>query len=185
MGMQQIETSYNTNTSSNQGFNQGSALQIRLETSQIIENVEMFLRGAIIIVEQDEKGRISTKRVDRGLKKANDLGIQTILNYLQLILNPQVVQGNFPVDSPGHSTAYEDYIYDKRVDLTEMLVLNCYNWEIMDEDIDGIIDSVMSIITPFMTRLIDNKERESYETTIKHSESNTLREGEKGTKLFG
>jgi len=179
----ELESSYNTTTESNKYYQSATALQIRLETSQMIENIEMFLRGAIIVVEQDEKtGKIKTRRVNRGQAKANDLGIQSILNWIQLILNPQVVQGNFPVDSPSHSTMYEEYIYNVRVDLTSMIVINCYNWKIIDEDIEMIIDSIMNAIEPFMTRLIDNKERESYVDTIKHVENNSVKEG-KGSNM--
>ena len=183
--MTELESSYNTSTSSNKGYNASTALQIRLETTQLIENIEMFLRGALLVVEQDDNGRITTKKIERGMPKANDLGIQSILNWIQLILNPQIVQGNFPVDSPSHSSMYEDYIYNVRVDITSMIIINCYNWEIIDEDIEMIIDSIMNAIEPFMTRLIDNKERESYSDTIRHEEHSSMREGKESLKLFG
>lgn len=184
--MGELESSYNTTTRNNLGYNSASALQIRLETSQIIENVELFLKGVKLIISQDEHGKIKSKNVKIGTAKANELGIQSILNWLQLILNPQVVQGNFPVDSPSHSSMYEDYIYYVRIDLTTAIITNCYNWEIIDEDMDLIIDSIMNAIEPFMTRLIDNKERDSYESTIKHLENNSVREGKgEGFKLFG
>lgn len=181
---EKLESSYNVTTGTNKGYESASALQIRLDTAQIIENIEMFLRGTIITVEQDDKGRITTKREDIGKPKANALGIQSILNWVQLILNPQVVQGNFSVDGANHSTMYENYIYYGRIDLTTTLVVNCYNWCIMDEDIDLIVDSIMNAIEPFMTRLIDNKERESYEATLRHIEHNTMKQGKEGFKLF-
>ena len=184
--MTELESSYNTTTESNKYYQSATALQIRLETSQIIENVEMFLRGAIIVVKQDdETGKISTQRADRGQPKANDLGIQSLLNWLQLILNPQVVQGNFPVDSPSHSSMYEDYVYNVRIDLSSMIITNCYNWGIIDEDIEMLIDSIMNVVEPFMTRLIDNKERESYVDTIKHIESNSVKDNSKPSFMGG
>ena len=182
---EQIESSYNTTTANNRGYDSASALQIRLDTTTIIENVEMFLKGSKLTVYQDEKG-IHTKKVNTGTPKANDAGIQSILNWLQLILNPQVVQGNFPSDGKGHSPMYDDYIYWTRINLSNDVIENCYSWAVSDSDIDGIINSIMNIVEPFMTRLIDNKERESYEHTVKHLEHNTLREsGNGGLKLFG
>lgn len=182
---QPVESSYNTTTSTNRGFDSASALKIRLDASGIIENVELFLKGSKLMISQTDKGEIITNEISTGQKKANDIGIQSILNWLQLILNPQVVQGNFPIDSGGNSKMYEDYIYYVRVDLSTNIIANVYNWEIVDEDIDVIIDSIMNAIEPFMTRLIDNKERESYDQTVKHLEHNTLAAGKEGLRLFG
>lgn len=183
--MTDLETSYNSTTQNNKGFNTMNVLSIRLETSQLIENIEMFLRGSLIIIKQDEHGKITSQKVNRGEPKANDKGIQSILNWIQLILNPQVVQGNFAVDGPSHSTMYEEYIYHVRIDLTFMILINSYNWEISDEDIEMMVDSIMNAIEPFMTRLIDNKERESYSETIKHVESNNTKDSQSGGfKLF-
>ena len=178
--MSEVESSYNTTTSQNKYFTSASALQIRLETHHLIENIELFLRGAKIVITQDDQGRIESKQVSMGSAKANSRGIQSILNHVQLILNPQVVQGNFYIDGQGHSTMYEDYVFWARVELSRALVHNCYNWEIDEDDIDIMIDSIMAAIEPFMTRLIGNKERESYGETMKHMEHNTLKEGNKG-----
>jgi len=175
----EVESSYNTTTSNNKYFTSASALQIRLETSHLIENIELFLRGAKIVIQQDEKGRIQSRQVNMGMAKANAKGIQSILNHVQLVLNPQVVQGNFYVDGTGHSSMYEDYIYWARIELTKALIQNCYAWEVNEDDIDLIVDSIMAAIEPFMTRLIGNKERESYSDTLRHMEHNTLREGNK------
>ena len=108
-----------------------------------------------------------------GKPKANDEGIQSLLNWIRTIVNPQVVQGNFPTDSPSHSTMYENYVFWNRVDLAQMVVVNLYKWNLNTKDANVIIDSIMNMIEPFMTRLIDNKERESYEATIQHKESTT------------
>lgn len=179
MTSSEVESSYNTTTSQNKYFTSASALQIRLETNHLIENIELFLRGAKIVIQQDEKGRIASKQVSMGMAKANAKGIQSILNHVQLVLNPQVVQGNFYVDGAGHSSMYEDYIFWARIELTKALVHNCYAWEVSEDDIDLIVDSIMAAIEPFMTRLIGNKERESYSETMRHMEHNTLREGSK------
>lgn len=184
--MPEQESSLNTTTSLNKGYNVASALQVRLDSSQIIENVELFLRGTKLVVEQDPTtNKITTKRLPLGKAKANDIGVQSVLNWIQLILNPQIVQGNFPVDSPAHSTMYEDYIYYARIDFTEMLIINCYDWEICDNDINVIVDSIMNAVEPFMTRLIDNKERESYDSTLRHVETSSTKEGKEAFKLFG
>jgi len=80
---------------------------------------------------------------------------------------------------------FDMYVEDVHVDLVCFLVNNCYNWEIDDDDIDVVVDFIMKLVIPFMTRLIDNKERESYDNTIKSIEHNRITEQEGGFKLFG
>lgn len=183
MTTQQLESSYNVTNSTNQGFNSAPALKLRLDSTIIIENLELFLRCAKIITEKDEQGRIFQRMVTFGIPKANEIGISSILNEVQLILNPQVVQGNFPSDSPGHSSMYEDYIINLRIDLTCHITENCYNWGVLEGDINVIIDEIMNLIEPFMTRLIDNKERDSYANTIRHSEASQVRDLSQENKL--
>lgn len=186
--MDELESSYNTGFSSNnQFFNSANALQIRLDTQSVIENLEMFLKGTIMIYGKDEDGNLVTREQCKGKKRANDEGIQSILAYLSSKLNTQIVQGNFAADSAGYSEQYESYMYHLRTSFTYQVVLNAYNWEIADEDLEYIIDVVMDALEPFLTRLIGNKERESYTDTIRHVESNTTRDtqGKQGIKLFG
>jgi hypothetical protein len=173
MGDQPIEQSYNQATSiSSVAYAQASALQIRLSVTEIIENIEAFLTGTKTIVYRDPKtGQPVVKKETTKNRIATEDGIRKILNYVSAIVNPQVVQGNFPSDGAHHSTIYEGYIYEVHTELAVFLVNNQINWCIRDADLDVIIDFIMKLVIPFMTRLIDNKERESYETTLKHVEN--------------
>lgn len=165
---------------------QSSALQMRLDSSMIVENIELFLRGAKIVQTQDDEGKILDRMVSIGKPRANDSGIQAILNWSQLILNPQVVQGNFPIDGTGVSSKYEDFMYFFRIDLTYNILVNLYLWEVEEFDVPLIVDSICSAIEPFMTRLIGNLERTSYNETMRVMESNTMREqAPSGFRLFG
>src|SRR3972149_12010908 len=98
--MEEQETSFNTSTSNNAGYNMASALQIRLDSKSIIEDIEIFLRGVKTIITQDTSGNLKKTVVKYGKAKANDLGIQAVINYISAIINPQVVQGNFPSEAP-------------------------------------------------------------------------------------
>lgn len=183
--MQQLESSYNAQTAYNQHYQSASALQIRLETQQLMENIELFLKGEKVVVSQDENNKIITQKVSLGKRLANAQGVQSILNYISCIVNPQVVQGNFPSDGQGLSEMYYDYVEEVHVDFACNIVQNCYNWSIADEDLDVIIDFIMKLVIPFMTRLIDNEERKSYEATVKHIESSKISSAESGPKIFG
>jgi len=182
MANEQLESSYNLAT--NNGYQDSSALKIRLETKELIESIELFLKGSKLEVTQDEQGHIKTQEIWMGERKANEFGVQSILNYIGSIVNTQVVQGNFPSDSPGHSDMFDNYIEEINLSLINIIFTNCYNWEIKDDDISVIIDHIMALIYPFMTRLIDNLERESYEKTITHSESHSQQGQKNGFKLF-
>lgn len=176
--MMQQEDERNQNyVMANQGFNSASALQIRLNTQTIIDTIEMFLRGWKVINQDTEQGIISQK-VKVGKPKANDEGIQSILNFMTSIVNPQVVQGNFTDEQ------YNNYCADVHEEITTQLVLNCYDWNIKENDLESIIDFIMKIVVPFTSRLIDNKERDSYGNTIRTVESNTIQQKNSAFNLF-
>jgi len=166
-------------------YNDFNALKIRLDTTPIISDIELFLRGARIIIEKnDETGVIRSKKVPitkgQNQAKANDSGIHSILNWISATINSQTVQGNFPADNNGFSPKYDAYIYEYHIELTKQILLNSYNWEISEDEINGIVEFIMLLIIPFMSRLIDNKERESYAETFKTLESNTFTGGKNG-----
>lgn len=159
----------NTQGVMSRAYNDASALQIRLNTQTLIEDFELFLRGAKIEFTQDPVTmKTKARSVPIGRPKANDLGIQGILAFVSSIINAQSVQGNY------EDERYVDYIINARIDLTSNIVNNAYNWAVDDDDIDVIVDTALNVIEPFMSRLIDNLERDSYAQTIRHNEVNTL-----------
>jgi hypothetical protein len=58
-----------------------------------------------------------------------------------------------------------------RNELTKMIVINLYSWDVRTQDAESIIDFIMNLIEPFLSRLVDNKERESYASSLRVSES--------------
>lgn len=164
---------------SNQGYDAVSALQIRLDTAPILDNIEMFLRGERVIYKKGEDGSIIQDKLKLGEAKANELGIQSILTVLTGIINPQVVQGNF--DKP----TYYHFVETFHIDFATQVVANCRYWEIKENDMDMIVDFVMNIVSPFMSRVIDNKERDSYAATIRTSEVRSENAGGFKLPFFG
>jgi hypothetical protein len=148
-----------------------SAIKIRLDTENTLTKIEIFLRGQKINYYQDPTGEIVSQQVTFGSPKANEQGIQNILGYLQGIFNASVVQGNYKFQ--------EDYYNDMaqiREDLTETFMLNAQKWDLIETEMGGIVDMLMSMIKPFMSRLIDNKERESYNNTIRSVQSQNVKD---------
>ena len=155
-----------------------SVLKIRLENDYVLERVRIFLTGEISTVVYDDKGKpfINVRKIAE--RKCNDEGIQWILNYVENIINPSTVQGNFTFQQ------YENYIAESHDGLILNLMTNLDNWGINEDNYEAIIDTIMNLIQPFISRLVDNKERESYISTMSIKESNTIEQTPKGS-LFG
>jgi hypothetical protein len=145
----------NRNYYSNQNFNTANILATRLDTKPILDQIESYLRGEMI-VETVENGMPAYNRVKIGDPKCNQLGIQTIMAYAQSIINSAVVQGNIKQD------IWLQRNYWHRMELATAIVGSSEKFEIDDDDLNLMIDKVAFLIYFFTSRLIDNKERESY-----------------------
>lgn len=165
--------------SNNQGFTESNALQIRLNTEPILRNIEFYLRG----YEErlvDNKGEPEIRVVQVAEPKANSTGIHNIMAWVSSTFNTQVVQGNFK----DFEHLY-DYLADFRIDLTDYLMNNLYDWEIRLRDFEGIVDLIVQMNKLFLSRLVADGERRSYSNTIQHREtsSHSLDRGSNGFKL--
>jgi hypothetical protein len=163
------QTSDISNTSGQlASFATSDALRIRLDVSQLLQDIERDLRGEIIIITQDDSGNVSTKRQKVGKKKANDSGIQVIMKFLKSLVNTAGIQGNLTPE------AYETFLCNKHLEFSKRLWVNLYEYEIDYRDFDGIIEDCMSLVELVVSRTINNLERDSYNQTIKHSETATV-----------
>ncbi len=165
--------------SNNSGFQQASALQIRLDTSNVIRQVEMYLRGERVEVVQDNAtGQIIERTIWKGTPLVSAEGMQGIMNFIEIIFNPSVVQGNM-VDYD----MYADYLERTRKDLSDNLMKNLYVYGISEDNYNGIISTLMRFIEAYMSRLINNEERKSYAQTIKSVESTSSAPQRTGLRL--
>lgn len=158
------------NQQDNRGYNMASALEVRLNTKPILDECEIFLSGKKMIATKDKTGKISIEYVSVGTPKMNDLGVQSLINRLSLILNNAVVQGNYEEER------YRNEIGQIRKSIAKDVMLNLNNWAVKESEYMGIIDSIMTPIKAFLSRTVGNKERESYDNTIKVTESNTVQQ---------
>lgn len=168
---------------SNKYYVNTNILEMRLNTDAVMNKIDTFLRGEIYNTIYDENGQGQVQVIPISKAKANEEGVQAIMNYIISIINPQVVQGNFPCDRHGESEMYRAFIDEVHDGIRDLIIVNCYKWDINDGDLGLIIDFIMNLIQPFMTRLIGNKERESYSETLRMTESNTLKD-KSGFNLF-
>jgi hypothetical protein len=165
--------------SNSSGFQNSTSLQLRLDTTPVVRQIETYLRGVRTIVVQDQSsGLIREDVVWKGKPLVSDEGLQGIMNFVEIIFNPSVVQGNF-LDYD----MYADYLERTRKDLADHLMKNFYAYNISEDNFNGIISTLMRFIEAYMSRLLFNKERDSYAQTIKSVESTQSQASRTGFKF--
>lgn len=160
-------------------LNEFNVIKHRTDTKEMLNEFHTYLTGCRTEF-LEEKGKIIQKRFVYGVPKANESGIQTIMQRMNCIINQHTIQGNFPLDSKAHSEAYEQYCHQSEVDLILDLGKGIPEFDIEDTEFQGIVNSAMATIKPVMSRCIDNKERDSYGETSKHVESHSEQPQHKG-----
>jgi len=169
MGTSTTNQSGSQSTSNNTGYNMGQALQMRLDTNPLLQSLREFLSGTRLIV--NKRGDdIVTELVPMGSPRLNQRGVQALMSRLTLLLSTAVVQGNYTEER------YSLEIYTIRKSLAKEMMNNLYAWEINENEYSGIIDAIMTTVKAYLSRLIGNKERESYDATLKVIESSQLQQ---------
>jgi len=162
--MSGTETEYQNQTSSNRAvINDQSFMHTRINADPIINKIENFLKGNRVYVVR-ENGKYLEKTIELGNALANANGINQIMNKVHTMINPQIVQGNIKVDF------YYTIVGDMREDFAFEMLENCDDWGIADEKLDYITNTILNFFEIYLTRLIDNKERDSYADSITSKE---------------
>jgi hypothetical protein len=160
----------------NRKFNEFNVMKIRLDTSNLVKEIETYLRGATFVsVPDSETGEAVTKRIIFGYPKANEKGIQSILSAISMRVNPHTVQGNFFTQG-NHSEDFQTFVYHFHVNLAKFISSNQIDFDIADSDYPEIVVSVRDLVERFLSRSIDNLERESYGETTRSVESNVIKQ---------
>lgn len=167
-------------SSHNMGYMTPSALQMRLETIDKLEAVEQFLSGMrTYTVHNEETGQVTIVKKKVGKRLMNDEGVSHMVNYVGSIINPQVVQGNYNEDW------YRQQLESTHKRLAFIITVNKPYWEIDKNSRYSIIGFIMEYVKPYLSRLLDNKERESYAATIRSVESSTMNTGQSWSEKVG
>jgi asparagine synthetase A len=151
--------------SDNSNFNNYNVLKIRLDTEPILRNIELYLKGERLIETINESGQYQIQVIKETNPKANIKGVNSLMSWVRTTLNTQSVQGNIET-----FVDLGNLLHDLRIDITIDLMVNIYDWEVSDDEAEGIIDMIMNSFKLFLSRLVKNKERESYAQTIQHTE---------------
>lgn len=162
---------------SNDGFTTAGVIQLRLDTAPLLDNLEAYFRGTRIIGYKEQQGAMVAVFGTIGKPKLNEQGVQSLMSWLTPLLSPATVQGNFKT--------YDDlqgFLCRLEQDLYNYMMINLHKWQISIYEIDGICDMILNTAEPFFSRLLENKERESYSNTMVSKENRTQEAG--GFKLF-
>jgi hypothetical protein len=150
------EQNYSQITSSNyRDVNDPTFIKLKLDTSPLVERTKEFISGKRTEYLEDKEGNIVSREIVVGQPYANEEGVRAIVNLTDMSANNHSVQGNL------NREEYYNFISNTRKELTLAIVLNCYEWEIDETKLGMIIDNLMRFIKLFLSRTIDNKERES------------------------
>ena len=160
---QSVGSGYNSSA-----FQAAGVVQTRLDTMSVIRQFETYLKGREVALVEDLNSPNGVKEVVvwEGHSIVNELGFQAIMQFMNLLINAQTVQGNWLSDDE-----YNEFLYRTRKELTTDLMINRPRYGIDTRDFPGLMSRVMRIIEAFMTRPIHNGERNSYAATFKTMES--------------
>lgn len=75
---QTFPDNYNTKGSveNNAGYYAATALQIRLDTSLVVRQIEMYLKGERSILTEDDNGKLTKKMIWKGVPLVSEEGLQ-------------------------------------------------------------------------------------------------------------
>jgi len=168
----------NSNTMVTGGSSEG-VIKLRLDTNDIITKTELFLRGKKIVSYINEDTNEHVLKVENiGTALMNEEGIQCVLLTLNQTVSSIGVQGNW---KPVY---FEQFIAEVDSNFSCDLWVNLRKWSVKLENYNVICNSMMNLLQEFASRIVDNKERESYGLSMKTSESVVQNNG-RTSSLFG
>ncbi len=151
---------YTQRTQLNRTIPDSDVISLRLDTTTVITKMQMYLQGITETIKV-EKGKL-IKTVEKvGEARVNEVGIQVLMSKVESVVNSMTVQGNMKEDDYWrYITMFHQWLYRD-------LFVNMYEYGIKETQYDAIIDEIMSLVIPFMSRTIDNLERRSYGESLK------------------
>lgn len=147
------------------------ALQVRLNTDRLIEELENFLRGEREIIKTDENGQAFIVKVRFGEPLANEVGIQNIIQFVKMTLNQHSFQGN--IDRDEHYML----MIDLKKRLSRELMIYGKDWGMKTTTKDTRFQCITVIETAVLTglsRARNNTTNQALMPMVKMIESNTL-----------
>lgn len=160
--MKMSETNQNLNqrtsqiSMSNAQYVSESALELRLDTQKLLDEIKMFLEASEWQIEEVNGKRMAKKvQIDDCTPKANKEGVNSLMFRIRSIMNQATVQGNWTEEM------FKARLSWTRKSLAYDIVINAERWDIAEYDMNLVCDTIMDALWAFLSRVIGNKERES------------------------
>lgn len=145
-----------------------SFMLYRLNTEHLIHQLRITLSGKKEEIYETSDGHIQARETVIAAPLLNEAGVNYILNWFKGIVNSSTVQANLKED------VFWNTVAGYREQIAEFLYINFNLWEVKEHNFDLIVESTLNTIRLFITRTIDNKERESYSDTYKETISQNI-----------
>jgi hypothetical protein len=154
-----MSESYNTErnaTATAPNQNPGT-IELRLDTEGLMRDLRLNLQGNDLVPEIDKDTGIMVLVVKPTTEPIlNARGIHRVLMMIRLVTNSLGVQGNWK------SEYFEQFICEFDCELSVNCWVNNDDWNLDMKEYNHLCDSIIGFCQQFHSRLIDNKERESY-----------------------
>jgi len=141
------------------------ALEIMLLSRDILDKIKIFLEGKYTQIYLDEKQELQQKTTSIGEAKANKIGIQWIMFWLESKFNSQIVLGNM------ESKQYKSFLRRCRRDLASNMMKNRKNYGMTTKNYTEVISVLMEQLEIYLTRTINAGASKSITPTIRHTET--------------
>jgi hypothetical protein len=141
-------------------------IKIRLDTTRLVNDMELFLKGlktSLLFNTETQQTEMITTKVGEPLM--NDKGIQCVLMTVNQIVNSQGVQGNWSQDY------FKQFVCEVDITFSKNLWVNLKKWDVSLSNYNVICDAFTGLVQEYASRIIDNRERESYGMSMKTTES--------------
>lgn len=146
--------------SSNEEFISPNVLQLRLDTNELIDKIRAFLAGGRITYYRDSEGNIKSKFVSEGKPLCNDLGVQSLVSWISMLINSSTVQGNWD------DLRFNSFLERSQKNLAKNILINAPRYQIDRQDRSFIIKGIIGLLEMFASRLLNNEERKSYSQSL-------------------
>ena len=174
----------NTTASISRPNREFNVMKLRLYTEDFLGEIEKDLRGGYFQPLLADDGTAKNVFIETGNRLCNEIGVQAIMKILKLHINPHTVQGNFIVKNKV-SEDFDLFMMKFQIMLGDAIVINRYSWEFEMDNHTWFTQSVRGSVERFLSRSLDNLERQSYSDTQRSVESNTLSAKGGGLSFFG
>jgi hypothetical protein len=161
----------------NQPYENFTTIQFKIDTQKIQKDLWKFLKGIVSTTEFAPDGTPQEVLLLEGTPQANELGIQSIMSYYLMVVNPHTIQGNLDKEQ------YKRILYDMQLHLGRQFMTKSLYWGISQEQRKHILYAIMHDSEIILSRPIEDGERKSMAGAMRTERH--LVQNEETKKRFG